>query len=184
LTTPPVGVRPGAPAGGAATRSDLFPIIASAAAAMCSLAFFRIWVVFTVDLGGPADLGLPGSALAREISGRLPWLYVTPVGLVVILLASFVRLLGKSGVGRKMFGPTLLIVSVVLGAWPVNAIARITARLRATHGSPRMTLGAWWWVYCLGLAIIALIGAVEFVLSFRRSGLSKGDRAGTSPDGS
>ncbi|HEY6330349.1 MAG TPA: hypothetical protein VI756_13520 [Blastocatellia bacterium] len=158
----------------------MVPIIVSAAAAACSLAFFRVWVVFTVDLGGPADLGLPGAALAREISGRLPWLYVTPAGLVVILLVSFVRLLGKSGSGRTIFGPTLVIVSVVLGVWPVHAIARITERLRATHGSPKMTLGAWWWVYCLGLAVIALIGLVDFALSIRASGRSKLNPAGRS----
>ncbi|HUK89830.1 MAG TPA: hypothetical protein VLZ81_05475 [Blastocatellia bacterium] len=161
------GTAPGASGRGSGIRSDLVPVLASAAAALCSVAFFKVWVVFTVDMGGPADVGLGGAALAKEISGAIPWIYATPAGLILILLLSFLRLLANNRVTGRTFSGALVVVSLVLALWPVNAIAHIYTRLRANSSSPTMALGGWWWAYCFGLAVIIAVGIAEFLITIR-----------------
>jgi hypothetical protein len=147
--------------------SDLNPVIASALAAACAVAFYRVWVLFSADLGGPVQVGLSGARLAQEAGRSMPWLYITPAALVLILLLSFLRLFAKSTANRMAFAVLLPIVSLVLGIWPVNEIARISARLHAASGGPTMALSPWWWIYCLSLSVVIVIGITDLGASIR-----------------
>jgi hypothetical protein len=156
----------------AAFQSDVIPIVTAAAAAVCSLAFFRTWVLFSTDMGGPAELALKGAALASRIAGTVPWLYLTPAGLIVVLLLSCWRLLDRSGLNRAVFAIILLAVSLPLGLWPTRALTRIAAGLSrvlpdaaGAPGATQMRLGVWWWVYFFGLVTIIAFAVIELVFA-------------------
>lgn len=164
-----IGRAPDSRSDGSARYAGVNPAIASAAVAVCALAFFRVWVVFSADLGGPAQIGLSGVELTQQIGRGAIWRFAVPAGLVLILLLSFLRLFAKSRTGKLVFALSLPVISLALGAWPFGAMGRILARLRVTSKNPGMTLSAWFWMYCLGLVVIMIIGAVELVGSLQET---------------
>lgn len=157
------------------------PAIASVAAAFASLAFFRIWGFFSMSLAGPGQMELSGAALARDIKGPIPWLYVTPAALLAIVVVCGVRLADPEPKVRFAYSILLALVASALLVWPADALVKISRRFShlQTLGEGAMRLTPWWWVYCLSLVTVMAFGIIELVLMIRNylENHGKADRA-------
>ncbi|HKV39766.1 MAG TPA: hypothetical protein VJX67_11185 [Blastocatellia bacterium] len=149
--------------------SDIAPALTAAAAAISSVAFFRPWSVFTYNSGASGRVEFTGAALARELGGRLPWLYVTPALLVLILTISFLRLFRRSVSIARVYGLALVVAGIAIGFWPTRALARMLQHLGrlGAGGDVRMGLTPWWWVYFTSLAITLVFAIIEFLLTLK-----------------
>ena len=153
-----------------ADYSGVGPVAASMAAALSSLAFFRVWGLFSMSLTGPGDMDLSGADLARQLRGPIPWLYVTPVAIVLVLVVSGARLVDPSPRVRFAYAVFLPLVAVTLLVWPVDALGKITRHFSRMQiqGEGTMRLTWWWWTYCVSLAIVMTLGIIELAPTFRK----------------
>jgi hypothetical protein len=137
--------------------------LASIAAALASLAFFRIWGIFSMSLAGPGDMELTGADLAREVRGPIPWLYITPATILLILVVSAALLMNPGPRVRFAYSILLPLAAVTLMVWPAEAIARITHHFSQLQilGEGTMRLTWWWWTYCVCLALVMTFGIIE-----------------------
>jgi hypothetical protein len=139
------------------------PVIVSIGAALSSLAFFRIWGLFSLSLAGPVEMELSGAGLAREVKGPIPWLYFTPVALLAILIMSGVRLVDPAPRVRFAYSVLLSVLAATLLTWPADALTRVTHTFShletVSEGSMRLT--PWWWTYCVSLVIVLFFGIIE-----------------------
>jgi hypothetical protein len=144
-------------------------VLASIAAAVSSLAFFKIWGFFSIALAGPSEMRLSGADLADELKGPIPWVYVTPVAILSILLVSAVRLVDPSPRVRLVYSILLSLVAATLLVWPAQALAKITFHFSHLQilGEGSMRLTWWWWVYCVSLATVMTFGIIELVSTIR-----------------
>jgi hypothetical protein len=150
------------------------PVLASIAAAVASLAFFRIWGVFSMSLAGSGDMDLSGADLAREVRGPVPWLYITPGAILLILVISAARLIEPSPRIRFAYSILLPLAAVTLLLWPQEAIIRITRQFSLLQmlGEGTMRLTWWWWTYCVCLALVMTFGIIELgalILNYTKS---------------
>jgi len=147
------------------------PVFASIAAALASLAFFRIWGLFSMSLAGPGEMELSGAALAREMKGPIPWVYLTPVAILSIILISAVRLVNPSLRIRWAYSIFLPLAGITLLVWPAEALAKITHHFSQLQimGEGTMRLTWSWWVYCLSLGIVVTFGIIELASIVRNS---------------
>jgi len=147
------------------------PVFASICAALASLAFFRIWGLFSMSLAGPGEMELSGAALAREMKGPIPWVYLTPVAILSIILISAVRLVNPSLRIRWAYSIFLPLAGITLLVWPAEALAKITHHFSQLQimGEGTMRLTWSWWVYCLSLGIVVTFGIIELASIVRNS---------------
>jgi hypothetical protein len=143
--------------------SGASPVIVSIAAALSSLAFFRIWGLFSISVAGPGEMELSGASLAREVKGPIPWLYVTPVALLAILVISGVRLIDPIPRVRFAYSVLLAIVAATLLTWPADALTKVTHTFFHLQvvGQGSMRLTPWWWIYCVSLVAVLFFGIIE-----------------------
>jgi len=152
-------------------HSGAGPVITSVAAALASLAFFRIWGLFSMALAGPGELELSGAGLAREVKGPIPWLYVTPLALLAMLIISAVHLVDPTPRVRFAYSLLLSLLSAILLTWPADALTRVTHTFSHLQivGQGTMRLTPWWWTYFLSLVIVLLFGIMELALIISNS---------------
>jgi len=157
-----------AQAGATLDYSGTGAVFASIAAAVSSLAFFRIWGLFSMSLAGPGEMELSGEDLARELKGPIPWLYVTPAAILLVLIISAARLVDPSAGVRFAYSVLLPLVGSTLLVWPVDAVARITRQFSHMQslGEGNMRLTWWWWTYCVSLVIVLGSGMIELASIF------------------
>lgn len=146
------------------------PVLASVAAALSSLAFFRVWGLFSMSLTGTGEMAISGAGLAREVRGPIPWLYITPVAIVSVLVVSAMRLLKPGPRTRLAYSLFLPLTAAMLLLWPVDALAKITrhfSRLQVL-GEGTMRLSSWWWIYCSSLVMVMAFGIIELGSMIRK----------------
>lgn len=160
-----IGVSVGSPE--LSHRLDLYPVITSIAAAVGSVSFYRTWSVFTLQVGGTSPLVLTGKSLARQFSSGVPWNILTPVFLLLILLASIVRLFKRSGVLRVLYVLVVVAVGIPCILWPAHAIGIVTKRLSmlANKGLVQMELSVWWWLYATAIIVAVVSVIIDLVFS-------------------
>jgi hypothetical protein len=137
--------------------------VAAAAGALASVAYFRPWVVLSANLGSPSFFELSGAALAREADGWIPWAYVTPIALLLVLGVTSLKLLVRCRVVRAVYGIALTLFSIPLLVWPATTLARVTHNLTHLQIGGAVTLRLWWWIYCFGIGIIVVSGVVDLI---------------------
>ena len=122
-------------------------------------------------LAGPGELELSGAGLAREVKGPIPWLYVTPVALLAMLIISAVRLVDPTPRVRFAYSLLLSLLSAILLTWPADALTRVTHTFSHLQivGQGTMRLTPWWWTYFLSLVIVLLFGIMELALMISNS---------------
>jgi len=122
-------------------------------------------------LAGPGELELSGAGLAREVKGPIPWLYVTPVALLAMLIVSAVRLVDPTPRVRFAYSLLLSLLSAILLTWPADALTRVTHTFSHLQivGQGTMRLTPWWWTYFLSLVIVLLFGIMELALIISNS---------------
>src|SRR5215467_13293462 len=92
--------------------TDALPAATAAAAALASVAYFRPWVVLSANLGSPSFFELSGAGLASEADGWIPWAYVTPVVLLLVLAVTSCRLLIRARFVRMVYGVALMVLAI------------------------------------------------------------------------
>jgi hypothetical protein len=149
--------------------SELIPAATSAAVALASLAFFRAWLVFSTTMGTAGLFKLSGAALAREMDGTIPWLYITPITMLGVLGLSCLRLLVRRPGVRALYGVGLPLLSTPVLVWPANATARVTHSLIRIQmmGPTSISVTRWWWVYCVSLGVVTVLGVLDLALAVR-----------------
>jgi len=116
-----------------------------------------------MSLTGTGEIQISGAGLAREVRGPIPWVYITPIAILSLLVVSSVRLLVPRPRVRFAYSLFLPLVAAVLLFWPVDALAKITrhfSRLQVL-GEGNMRLTWWWWIYCLSLVMVMVFGIIE-----------------------
>ena len=153
-----------------AIYAEALPIVTAAAAALASLAFFRPWVVISAKInapslleGGPSIFEMSGAALAGEGDSWVPWSYVTPIALVLILAVSCLRVFLQNGPVRVIYGMALPALAIPILVWPAAALARVTHNLTHMQIGGALVLRGWWWIYCLALGAIMVSGIADLV---------------------
>jgi hypothetical protein len=157
------------PRGSRASYADALPAAAAVAAALASVAFFRPWVVLSANLGSPSLFEMSGSALAREAGGLVPWMYVTPVALFLVLAVTGLRVFVQSAAARILYGMALPVLAIPILVWPSAALARVTHNLTHLPIGGAITLKLWWWIYCLAVVIIVTGGLFDLITSLKRA---------------
>lgn len=119
-----------------------------------------------MSLAGPGEMELSGAGLAREVKGPVPWLYVTPVALLAIIVISAVRLVDPVPRIRLAYSVLLSLLAATLLTWPADALTKAnhTFSHLQTVGEGSMRLTSWWWIYCLSLVIVLLFGIMDLAL--------------------
>jgi hypothetical protein len=153
------------------SRAELIPAVTALAAALTSLAFFRTWIVFSTSPDAEGLVRLSGAALAREMDGAVPWLYITPITMIGVLGLSCLRLLAHRPGVRGLYGLGLPLLAIPVLVWPAKATARVThnlVRIQIT-GATSISLTHWWWVYCASLGIVTLLAVIDLALAVRQA---------------
>ena len=116
-----------------------------------------------MSLAGSGDMELSGADLAREVRGPVPWLYITPVAILLILVIAAARLIDPNPRIRYAYSILLPLVAVTLLLWPTEAIAKITRHFSELQilGEGTMRLTWWWWAYCACLVLVMSFGIIE-----------------------
>jgi len=150
-------------------QSGAGPALVCISAALASLAFFKVWVLFSMSLAGPGEMELRGADLAREIRGAVPWLYVTPTAILLILVVSGARLIEPSARVRWTYSIAITVAALILLSWPIPTLSKMVTRFSHLQsigeGTVRLTL--WWWAYGGSLSVVITVGIIEFVSTFR-----------------
>jgi len=168
-----IGSASGRPRRGRVSYADALPASAAAAAALASVAFFRPWVVLSANLGSPSLLEMSGSALAQEAGGLIPWMYVTPIALLMVLAVACLRVFAQSATVRVLYGMALPVLAIPILVWPSAALARATHNLTRLQIGGAITLKAWWWIYCVAVAVTIIAGLFDLIASVKRTLESK-----------
>jgi len=119
-----------------------------------------------MSLAGPGEMELSGAGLAREVKGPVPWLYVTPVALLAIIVISAVRLVDPVPRIRLAYSVLLSLLAATLLTWPADALTKASHTFSHLQivGEGSMRLTSWWWIYCLSLVIVLLFGIMDLAL--------------------
>lgn len=156
------------------TSSELIPAITSASAAVSALAFFRPWIAVSLGEAADGSANRSGAALAGEMSGPIPWLYITLLALTTILALSYLALFSRSRNIRIAFGSFLAGLAAAAALWPFWPISRILANKSRLSAIPNTAVAVtpWWWLYSASLAVIFVFAIIELVKAARtRTGL-------------
>jgi hypothetical protein len=127
------------------------------------VAYFRPWVVLSADLGSPSFFELSGYGLAGEADGWIPWAYVTPIALLLVLGVTSLRLLVRGRVIRVAYGMAVTILAIPILIWPVTTLARVTHNLTHLQIGGAVTLKLWWWIYCFSIGVIIVAGIADLI---------------------
>jgi hypothetical protein len=159
---------PGTPRHRWTAYADALPAATAAAAALASVAYFRPWVVLSADLGSASFFELSGYGLAAEADGWIPWAYVTPIALLLVLGVASVRLLVlgrpvRGSLVRIAYGVAVTILAIPILIWPVTTLARVTHNLTHLQIGGAVTLKLWWWIYCFAIGVIVVAGITDLI---------------------
>ena len=140
---------------------DAPPAATAAVAALASVAYFRTWVVLSANLGSPSFFELSGSGLAGEADGWIPWEYVTPIALLLVLVLAALRLLVRGRLVQAAYGFAVTVLALPILIWPAATLARVTHNLTHLQIGGSVTLRPWWWVYCFAIGVIIFSGILD-----------------------
>ena len=150
--------------------AGLAPILASSAGAMASLAFFRPWVELTLGPGGTSAT-MSGGTLARQAIYSVPWIYVTPAAIVLIIVLAAILLFSRQRRIKIGVGLGLALLAVPSLAWPIAALARFVhnvAQFNASGLPSHIALTKWWWLYSASLAVVFVSGIIQIAAATQR----------------
>jgi hypothetical protein len=153
--------------------ADALQAATAAAAALASVGYFRPWVVLSANLGSASFFELSGYGLAGEADVWIPWAYVTPIALLLVLGAASVRLLVRGrpvrgspvrgSLVRIAYGMAITILAIPILIWPVTTLARVTHNLTHLQIGGAVTLKLWWWIYCFAIGVIIVAGIADLI---------------------
>lgn len=149
--------------------SELIPAITSTSAALSALAFFRPWIHLSLGEAAGGSAEPSGAALAGEMMGPVPWLYITPLALAAILALSYLAMFRRTRNTRIAFGSGLAALAAAAALWPFWPITRIVANMSRLSSitSTDVAVTPWWWLYSASLAVIFVFAIIELVKAAR-----------------